>query len=150
MAEVDSCFEHGLGLDLQCLPSSCSTHVCYCATLHVAMMLCCPWVSALDQWSFFHGLAASERSEVCIAGVVFMLDARFGTYNICLHHGRMIVGVPHHMWLSSCVAPGCRLWTNGRSSMGLQGVSVRKYVWPGLCHALSMVWDLALQCLLAP
>ena len=33
--------------------------------------------------------------------------------------------------------------------MGLQRVSVQKYAWPGLCHALSMVWELALQCLLA-
>ena len=36
----------------------------------------------------------------------------------------------------------CRLSTNGLSSIGLQRVSVRLYVWSRSTHSLGMVWDL--------
>ena len=62
----------------------------------------------------------------------------------------MLVFVPHHLCPTCCVAPVCRLWTNDLSSMALQPVSVQRYAWPRLCHALVMDWDLALQCPLAP
>ena len=69
--------------------------------------------------------------------------------NVCLHHGLVFVAAQmHHMCLTSCVASGCLIWTNDLSSMGLQLVSVQKYVWPMWTHAWCMVWDL--QCLLAP
>ena len=45
-------------------------HVCCCTAPHVAAMLCCPWLFAWDQCSFFHGLAACECSLVCIAKVM--------------------------------------------------------------------------------
>jgi hypothetical protein len=111
-----------------------------------------PLVVGLNQWSVFNGLAARECVELCMAQVYtcFERGLGLGLCNICLLHNFMFVVVLNHMWLTSCVATGCRLWANGPSSMGLQLVSVQNNVWQRSTHALSVVWDLTLQYLLAP
>jgi hypothetical protein len=114
-------------LTLQCLLAP-RPHVCCCVAPRVADKLCCHWMSALDQWSFFNGLAACERAEQCMAEVYSCfergLGLDFAMYVVFLLYKHKFAIVLHHMWLTSCVASGCRLWTNGPSSMGLQHVSV--------------------------
>jgi hypothetical protein len=140
-------------LTLQCLLAP-RPHVCCCVTPRVADKLCCLWLSALDQWSFFNGLAACERVEQCMVEVYTCLERGLGLDLQCLLSSCSTSA----NLLLCCITCGwhlvllvlCWLWANGPSSMGLQLVSVQNNVWQRSTHALSVVWDLTLQYLLAP
>ena len=85
-------------------------------------------------------------SRTCLQRVSFisvhvrgrlMLCTLFGarhSMNACLLHNRLFGAMLQNMW-TCCVALGCRLWTNGHSSLCLQQVSVQHYASPRTCHA---------------
>ena len=128
----------------------------FAIVLHPMWMACCVAraLSALGQWSFFNGLAACERAEQCMVEVYTCFERGLGLDLQCLLSSCSTSA----NLLLCCITCGwhavllvlCRLWANGPSSMSLQLVSVQNNVCQRFTHALSVVWDLTLQCLLAP
>ena len=105
--------------------------------LHVSGMVWCVLLF------YSRSQCALHASILCI-----MLCAWLGTWhrNVYLLHDRMFVSVLHYLGLTCCVAPSCEPWDNCPSSLFLQRLSPRWYACLGLCHALWMERDLALQC----
>ena len=100
---------------------------------HVADMLRCSYLLALDQWSFFIGPAASECAEVCMVKIVSCLVHGLGlgiAMSACSTAACLLL-CHTARGLHVVLPPGCRLCTNGHSSTVLQMVIVQKYVWPG-------------------
>ena len=114
--------------------------------------MCCLFVLAMEPWSFFNALAASECSILCTTAVVLLVCELLGTshFNSCLVRYRALRVVLAHMWVSWCVASLFWQWNHGRSSMRLQSVSVPLVAYAWLCHSLRIHWDLSFQFLLGP
>ena len=112
---------------------------CYAAP-HVVDMLCCPWLSALDQCSFGNGLAARafHASILCVK-----LCAWLATWHckVCLLHVVVmhVVAPAQHVGHMLC-CPSMSDSDHRSLIISLQPVSAPKYGWPLSCPVLCMVW----------
>ena len=108
----------------------CLCHVCMLAAVVLRHMYLTCFVAhgrglCTDCMSSIVMQQVSVRKDVCPRSVFVCEWLGMWRCSTFLPDGRMVdFDVLHHMWLTCCVAPGCRRTIDGPSSMRLKAVSV--------------------------